>query len=44
MSGNPAANDPSPNDEVPWAMRYTLPVASLAVAALLVFAYWIYNL
>jgi len=43
MNRSPAANDPGPNDDVPWAMRYTLPVAALAVACLVLFVAWLFT-
>jgi len=37
MNSSPAAND----DDVPWHMRYALPVAALAVACLACFVGWL---
>jgi hypothetical protein len=40
----PYAPGPDPSGDVPWAMRYTLPVAALAIAAFLLFAGWLLTL
>lgn len=40
----PTGPVPDPSGDVPWYMRYTLPVAVLAIVALVLFAGWLFTL
>lgn len=40
MTPSPASND----DNVPWVVRYMLPLSGLAIAAILLFVAWLVNL